>query len=277
MQRYTTPPAAMLSAALILSGGVAIPQADAPGAVYGRVLCIAHRGNSHSAPENTLVAYREAADAGADLAECDVDITEDGHIVLMHDRSVDRTTDGTGLVQELTLDQVKALDAGSWKGEPYAGEAVPTLSELLSQHAKDGLQIVVEIKAVGIAERVVGVLQEGNAVGRTVAFSFDRPTINAAAALEPGLPCFWLTSQVPEEPEAMQAMVNEAVADGLAGLSVNVGAVRPDWVRYAHARGLSVWVWTVNDPHGWATVCEAGVDGVITDTPGAFIAWQGRG
>jgi len=143
----------MLSAALMLGGGAAVSQTDAPGAAYQHVVCIAHRGNSHQAPENTLVAYREAAEIGADLAECDVDITADGHVVLMHDRSVDRTTDGSGLVQELTLEQLKALDAGSWKAEAYAGETVPTLHELMSQHTDDGLQIVVEIKAAGIAEK----------------------------------------------------------------------------------------------------------------------------
>ena len=277
MRGLSAPSAAMLSAALMLGGGAAVSQTDAPGAAYQHVVCIAHRGNSHQAPENTLVAYREAAEIGADLAECDVDITADGHVVLMHDRSVDRTTDGSGLVQELTLEQLKALDAGSWKAEAYAGETVPTLHELMSQHTDDGLQIVVEIKAAGIAEQVVSILRDQDAAHRAVAFSFDRPTINAAAALEPALPCFWLTGQIPEETGEMRALVNQAVADGLAGLSVHLGAVRPDWIRYAHSRGLSVWVWTVNDATGWATVCAAGVDGIITDVPEAFIEWQGRG
>ncbi|MBD3177193.1 MAG: glycerophosphodiester phosphodiesterase [Armatimonadia bacterium] len=269
--------ALVVAGALIVTGGAAVSQADAPGAAYEDVVCIAHRGNSHQAPENTLVAYREASEAGADLAECDVDISADDVVVLMHDRTVDRTTDGEGEVQSLTVDELKELDAGSWKSEDYAGEPVPTLSELLAQHADDDMQIVIEIKAAGIAEQVVEIVREHDAADGCVAFSFDRPTINAAASLHPGMPCFWLTSQVPEDDAEMRAMVNGAVADGLAGLSVNVGTVRPEWVRYAHSRGLSVWVWTVNTPAAWETVCAAGVDGVITDRPGAFLEWQGRG
>ena len=98
---------------------------------YGGAVVVAHRGYSAVAPENTLAAFRAAIEAGAPAAECDVYCTSDGHVVLLHDNTVDRTTDGTGPITGMTLEQVKQLDAGSWKGEQYKGEPVPTLAETL--------------------------------------------------------------------------------------------------------------------------------------------------
>lgn len=92
----------------------------------------AHRGNSKYFPENTLSAFRSAYVLGADMIELDLHMTADGEIIVMHDHTVDRTTDGTGLIREKTLSEIKALDAGSWKGESFAGERVPTFAEFLN-------------------------------------------------------------------------------------------------------------------------------------------------
>ncbi len=243
---------------------------------YSRVLNVAHRGNSSVAPENTLVAYREASEEGADLAECDVYLSADGEAFLMHDAIVDRTTDGEGPGTELTMDQLHALDAGSWKSPAYAGEPVPSLRELLRQHANDPMQIVVEIKQAGIADQVVEVIRQEGALERTVIISFDRPNCNRVAELEPALPCLWLTSKIPADPMEWRAVVNQAVVDGLHGLNVNANALTEEFIRYAHARGLAVWTWTVDDPAKWEALSQGGVDAITTNTPGAPREWLGR-
>jgi len=96
----------------------------------------AHRGNSRYFPENTMAAYRSAVEINADMIEVDVHMTKDGHLIMMHDHRVDRTTDGEGLIREKTLAEIKALDAGSWKGEQFKGEKVPTFIEFL-EYVKD--------------------------------------------------------------------------------------------------------------------------------------------
>ncbi len=95
------------------------------------IFVAAHRGWSAKYPENTMEAFRAAAEAGVDQIETDIRITKDGELVLMHDAAVDRTTNGTGLVREKTLAEIRALDAGSWKGAEFAGYKVPTLKEFM--------------------------------------------------------------------------------------------------------------------------------------------------
>lgn len=100
-------------------------------AYKNKIPVAAHRGNSRYFPENTLTAFRSAIELGVDMVEFDVHMTKDGVLIVMHDHQVDRTTDGTGLIREKTLAEIKALDAGSWKGEEFAGERVPTFKEFL--------------------------------------------------------------------------------------------------------------------------------------------------
>ena len=92
----------------------------------------AHRGNSKYCPENTLAAFKSAMDLDPDMLEIDLHMTKDGEIIMMHDHTVDRTTNGSGLIREKTLAQMQALDAGSWKGEAFRGEKVPTFAELIT-------------------------------------------------------------------------------------------------------------------------------------------------
>ena len=109
---------------------------------------VAHRGASGLAPENTLAAFRKALEVGADAFELDVRLTRDGRAVVMHDRRVDRTTTGRGLVGTHTLEELKSLDAGSWYGAEFAGEEVPTLEEVFDTFPQE-LPIYVELKAKG--------------------------------------------------------------------------------------------------------------------------------
>jgi len=130
MQDYTIKTTLAVLAVAQLGAIVSIAYADSP-QLPERGIC-AHRGASHTHPENTLAAFHEALRLGAHMIEFDVRRTRDGELVLMHDRTVNRTTDGKGAVANLTLAELRELDAGSWKGEEFAGEGVPTLDEALA-------------------------------------------------------------------------------------------------------------------------------------------------
>jgi glycerophosphoryl diester phosphodiesterase len=108
-----------------------------------KVICVAHRGGAGCAPENTPAAFKKAIALGADMVECDIHLSKDGHMVVIHDDRLDRTTNGKGLVREKTLAELKALDAGSWYGGEFAGEKISTLEELLDL-AQGKVEVIIE-------------------------------------------------------------------------------------------------------------------------------------
>ena len=138
----------------------------------------AHRGNSRFFPENTLAAFRSALELKPDMLETDLHMTSDGHLVIMHDHLVDRTTDGTGLVREKTLAEMRALDAGAWKGEEFRGERAPTFEEFLDLVADvPGMLYNIELKdypadsgafAYQSAKRAIDMLREAGILSRCV-------------------------------------------------------------------------------------------------------------
>src|SRR5918911_1481417 len=140
---------------------------------------LAHRGASALAPENTIEAFRLAVEAGAGGLELDVHMTRDGHIVVIHDATVDRTTSGTGAVSEMTLDELRMLDAGhnfspdGGPTRPYRGRGVrvPTLGEVLEGFPGVAVNIEIKARTPGIEETVLGVLREANALGRALVVS----------------------------------------------------------------------------------------------------------
>jgi len=135
------------------------------------VIVVAHRGASKFAPENTLPAFERAIELGADLIEMDVRQTRDGELILMHDETVDRTTDGSGAVEQLTLAQIRALDAGSWFGDAFRGVRVPTLRQALAA-IRGQARPDIDFKA-GDPEKLVQVLDEGGALDNTTLYSGD--------------------------------------------------------------------------------------------------------
>src|SRR3954465_1158455 len=143
---------------LIIGAGLALGGFVLPEAVRGRVQILAHRGASAYAPENTLAAFKLAVDQRADWLEMDVQQTSDGNLVVFHDIRVERTTNGRGALRDLTLDQVRQLDAGSWFDPTFAGERVPTFEEAVAFARDNGIQIFPEVKDPrlypGIEERM---------------------------------------------------------------------------------------------------------------------------
>src|SRR5438128_9729497 len=155
----------------------------------GRMLLGGHRGNPDEFPENTLASFRSAIDLGVDVIELDVHRSEDGGLPVIHDHLLDRTTDGSGLVRDHTMAELKRFDAGSWKDPRFAGERIPSLDEVLAL-AKGKIGVAIEIKNLplhyaGIEEAVVQTVRETEMVGDVVVISFDHRSIKRIGELEP--------------------------------------------------------------------------------------------
>src|SRR5436309_9548583 len=155
----------------------------------GRVLLGGHRGNPDECPENTLASFRSAVELGVDLIECDVHRSEDGGLPVIHDHLLDRTTNGSGLVRDHTMAELKRFDAGSWKDPRFKGERIPSLDEVLAV-AKGQVGVTIEIKNLtlpyaGIEDAVVRAVRDTGMTHDVVVISFDHRSIRRIAELDP--------------------------------------------------------------------------------------------
>lgn len=247
----------------------------------------AHRGGDRSAPEATLAAFAAAVENGAEVLEMDVQVTADGALVVLHDDTVDRTTDGSGAVSGITLDRVKRLNAGHrFRGAsgdfPYRNTPVriPTFREVAEAHP--GRPFVVELKAEGTAEPLCREIRAAGREGRTLVGSFARPELDRFRRLCPDTP----TSAAFFEAAAFIVLSRLRLAglyrtgEGGAGpaprgpdallVSERSGpltVVTPSFLAAARRLGLPVVVWTVNDPADMRRLLDLGVDGILTDDP----------
>lgn len=237
-----------------------------------RPLIVAHRGFSAEAPENTLAAFQRAVDVGATLAECDVRRTRDGHIVLLHDATLDRTTSGSGPVAEKTFDELRALDAGSWKSPGYAGENVPTLGETLGVTAGK-LLLIVEIKAEGITEAVLDILRARPPGSEVAIVSFSYETCCRSRQLAPEIPVAWLGSGAAEGDETgARELCRQALAGNIQALSVHHEGASATLRRETRRAMLALWAWTVDEPGQVIALAEAGMDSITTNRPDMGLA-----
>lgn len=224
------------------------------------VLNIAHRGDSGNFPENTAAAFRAAADAGADMCELDVQATRDGAVVVMHDDSVDRTTDGAGAVAALTLAEMKRLDAGSWRGERFAGERVPTLEEVFA--AVGGrLGLNIEIKEGAVERRVCEIIRANRALENSLVSSFEWGALRAVREIDPQVRVALLAEEDPAR------LLDAASAMGAYAVNPRFDMTTVEFCADAHARGLAVLVWTVDAPEAMRILISYGVDGIMTNYP----------
>jgi len=230
------------------------------------LLVIAHRGASGTCPENTLAAFRRAEALGAGMIELDVQLTRDGAVVVMHDWTLERTTDGAGAVRDRTLAELRVLDAGAWFAPAFRGERVPTLAEVL---AAVRLPVNVELKPVGddgLVERVLAVVDAAGAGARVVFSSFDASSLVRLRDRASGARIGVLWEDAPID-EALRL----AERVGARTLHVRKDAITEAVVVAARAAGLGVLGWTVNDPRDCDRLDAAGVDGVFTDFPERFL------
>ncbi len=222
-----------------------------------RCLIIAHRGASAAAPENTLAAFRLAVDLGADGIELDVRGTADGHLVIIHDAAVDRTTDGTGKIAALTLEQVRRFDAGRKFGPAFGGERIPLLSEVFAA-VRGRLLVDVEVKAAGVEAALLDTIRRMQMEDSVLISSFDAQVVARVRDLAPEIPAGLLQSAA--HPQA-------AVPLGAAVYLPAVEALAAEVVTYCRQHGLRVITWTVRTEAAARQALRLGVDGIIADDP----------
>ncbi len=225
----------------------------------------AHRGASGSAPENTLPAFEMAIEQGADGVEFDVQLTRDDHVVVIHDETLERTTDGHGWVADHSLDDLKKLDASAGLAG-FAGVRIPTLAELFDLVKDADLRLNVELKNSripyqGMEERVLGLIDQLGVADRVVISSFDHNSLRGLAESGTTLPLGVLYS------DPLWRPWNYATKLGASALHPSLSATRPKVVERSHEAGLEVNVWTVNEPEEIERVAELGVDALITNYP----------
>jgi glycerophosphoryl diester phosphodiesterase len=229
---------------------------------------IAHRGYSSRYPENTLSAIRAAVEAGADMVEIDVQLTKDNAIVVMHDQSVYRTTNGAGLVKDLTLEQIRSLDAGSKFDPKFAGELVPTLEEALDAvHGQAMLNI--EVKNVGsegartfMAQQIAALVSRKNYSAHVQVMAFDSDFMQEMRQTAPGMSMALLAIN-----NSFGSKRRQAVNLKMDGLNLLHNTVSADEVRDLHKAGIKTHVYTVNRQNSMLKALRKGVDGLITDYP----------
>jgi glycerophosphoryl diester phosphodiesterase len=231
---------------------------------------IAHRGASGSglAPENTLAAFEKAIQFGVDAVELDVRATRDGVLVVMHDLTIDRTTDREGPVDELSFSQLREADAGAWFGTEFAGERIPTLQEVFDLIRHRALAVV-EIKADWLAEQVLKVAHDVDVADQIVVQSFSPETVRRVNAVDRSVPTALLLGNLPTSPSRMRArkVAREVLASGANILNVWHAALTPPFFEEMRKRGVSIWTWTVDQEAVLRDVIQIGVQGVATNHP----------
>jgi glycerophosphoryl diester phosphodiesterase len=224
----------------------------------GRPLIGGHRGNPAEHPENTMRSFRAAIAAGCDLIECDVHLSSDGRLVVIHDHTLERTTNGRGLVRDFTNAELRRLDAGQ-------GEHIPLLQEVV-ELALGKVGLVIEIKQIpiqypGLEDKLVAMLRQLGAMPECAVVSFHHPSIRQLRQMEPKLQLGILEGARPIDPARM---LREAGADVF---SPHWGATDPQLVKEIHGAGGAVAVWPVDDAAAiaWCKFCKP--DSIFTNRP----------
>lgn len=255
------------------SGGIAYP--PVPDRLIG------HRGAAASAPENTLASFQAASAAGARWVEFDVKLTAEGVPIVLHDDTLDRTTNGQGPVAALCLADLKDLDAGSWFSTDFAGERVPTLAETLDTLAVLGLGANIELKpcpgrTAETARAALAVAQRRwpQAAPPLVISSFDLDALAEAAAIAAqGVMTPWPRALLADAADGWTAalLVERARALGCVGVHLDDALASAETLETLRAAGLRRAVWTVNDRSRALALWEQGADAIITDRPASLL------
>lgn len=232
-----------------------------------KVLSIAHRGYSKIAPENTLAAFRRAIEQNPDYIECDIHRTKDGKIVVCHDPKVDRCTNGSGAIVEMTYDELRALDAGSWFGAEFAGEKLPSFDEYLDLFSPGGgPRPQIELKVEGLEEDVSAAILAHGLEKEAMVISFHYSVGLRLHEVNANLMFGALKSSRTELSDAeAAALVDDAVAVKADLFAFNYPYITPAMVSAAHAAGLKMAGWTIDaedDMRKWAAM---GVDCITSN------------
>lgn len=227
----------------------------------------AHRGASAYAPENTIPAFEKAIQMGANGIELDVHMSLDGELIVIHDETVDRTSNGTGAIADMTLEQLKELDFSNGFLE-YEGTRIPTLQEVYELFKSTTLALNVEIKCDivmywGIWDKLIALEREMHLQGRILYSSFNHDVLPYIRALDPSANIGLLYSGSPKQPwqDAIRMRAN--------AVHPNYKSIfrQPDMIRKCHDSGIAIHTWTVNDPAAMLSLAKSGVEALITNKP----------
>jgi glycerophosphoryl diester phosphodiesterase len=232
-------------------------------------LITSHAACKGHAPENTLAGIRAALRLKADAIEIDVRLTRDGVPVLLHDATVDRTTDGEGEIAALSLRRARGLRIRSGPRAFARGQRIPTLREVL-ETVRGRAVLVLEVKPAGIEEEVLAAVRSARALDWCVVHSFLPPVVARFRKLEPKLPCSLLVGRPVTD---WGRLFSFALSLGAQGVALHESAVTPKVVRAAHLRELRVSTWTVDRRADARRVATAGVDAITTDFPDRVRRW----
>ena len=235
----------------------------------GKLHIWAHRGASGRTPENTLAAFRAAEADGADGIELDVHLSRDGVPVVIHDSTLERTSNGHGAVADYDLARLKTFDSGAWFDSAFAGERLPTLAEVFAW-AGDRLRINVEIKDAAAGRAVLGLLQQ-YPQARVLVSSFDHRLLARLRSESAALPLGFLS-----ESSFWHRHLARAVAAAAESFHPRADRVTRPLVQACHARGLRVYPWTVDAPGEVDRLLALGVDGFFTNYPARMRQLPGR-
>ena len=223
----------------------------------GPTFVVAHRGANAYAPENTLASFRLAAEQGADAIEFDVRATADGHLVVIHDASLERTTDRDGEIGSLTLAEIRRADAGGWRGPAFRGERVPTLEEVLDV-ARGRLLVDIELKVPRVEARVAEHLARAEMTSDALVTSFLEDAVTAMRTLDAGL-AVGLLQQWPD--------IARAIDLGMQVYLPHVRMLSADLVAFCRTHDLRIIPWTVRSEEEARTALRHSVRGLIADDP----------
>jgi glycerophosphoryl diester phosphodiesterase len=217
-----------------------------------------HRGAAKLEPENTLRSIQKAIDLGVDQIEIDVHLTRDGHLVVIHDVTVERTTDGHGAVADLSLQEIKPLDAGM-------GERIPTLQEVIDR-VRGKVILQIELKGPGTAEPVVRAVEQNGMVGEVVLTSFVHERLREVRRLNPNIALGALWSEPPDD------ACEQAIDIGAEALHIQHQHIDAGLVQKAHQHGLKIRAWNPDTLEEMQQMIDLGVDAIGSNRPDLLIA-----
>ena len=230
---------------------------------------IAHRGLSGLYPENTMLAFRQALTAGAEMVEFDVFLSRDGVPMVLHDSKLDRTTDGRGAAAARTAAELRTLDAGSWLPHGMSGERIPTLAgalEMLHGHALVNVEIKGEAVtaeiAGGVVERTIEVIHRAGMIDAVLRSSFETRALHHARQVDETIARASLFHRLHHLMKRPAKILDEV---GSCCFNIAHKELKPAFIEECHAYGAPILVYTVNDPDEMAKLFAMGVDGVFTD------------
>jgi glycerophosphoryl diester phosphodiesterase len=237
-----------------------------------RTWVIGHRGASGHAPENTMAAFRRAAEMGATFIETDLHICRDARLVAIHDATLERTTNGKGAVKDFSLAELHELDAGSWFRPEFAGERIPTLEDVMEFARMADVGLFLEVKqesAWGIEHGLVAALRAAKESHRVVILSFSAGILRNVRRLDPTV----MTGLLFEPSNTASVNILDMARDiGVRQLAPRVDLVTPELVEAAHRMDFQVVCWTANEPAMMQYALAGGVDGIMTDYPDRLVA-----